>query len=60
MGLRESAGANLPQGDMLAANLGKPLTSIPDPLRSLRKFLGQHDEIARLRAFLDTHFGFRQ
>src|ERR1700743_1572212 len=47
---------NLPQPDMLAANLGKPLTSIPDPFGTHESF-GHHMN-ARLRAFLD-HFGFR-
>jgi len=47
---------NLPQPEMLAANLGKPLTSIPDPFGSHESF-GHHMN-ARLRAFLD-HFGFR-
>jgi lysyl-tRNA synthetase, class I len=46
---------NLPQPDMLAANLGKPLTSIPDPFGTHDSF-GHHMN-ARLRAFLD-HFGF--
>ena len=47
---------NLPQRDMLTANLGKPLTSIPDPFGTHPSF-GEHMN-ARLRAFLD-HFGFR-
>ena len=47
---------NLPQPEMIAANLGKPLTSIPDPFGSHASF-GAHMN-ARLRAFLD-HFGFR-
>jgi lysyl-tRNA synthetase class 1 len=47
---------NLPQPQMLAANLGKPLTAIPDPFGSHASF-GDHMN-ARLRAFLD-HFGFR-
>src|ERR1700761_4194835 len=47
---------NLPEHDMLAANLGKPLTSIPDPFGTHPSF-GEHMN-ARLRAFLD-HFGFR-
>ncbi|HWC62325.1 MAG TPA: lysine--tRNA ligase [Rhizomicrobium sp.] len=47
---------NLPQPQMLAANLGKPLTSIPDPFGTHDSF-GAHMN-ARLRAFLD-HFGFR-
>ena len=47
---------NLPQAEMIAANLGKPLTAIPDPFGSHASF-GAHMN-ARLRAFLD-HFGFR-
>jgi lysyl-tRNA synthetase, class I len=47
---------NLPQREMLAANLGKPLTSIPDPFGTHESF-GAHMN-ARLRSFLD-HFGFR-
>ena len=47
---------NLPQQEMLAANLGKPLTAIPDPFGTHESF-GAHMN-ARLRAFLD-HFGFR-
>ena len=47
---------NLPQPDMLSANLGKPLTSIPDPFGTHESF-GHHMN-ARLRAFLDR-FGFR-
>src|SRR3954469_25437315 len=46
----------LPQPEMLAANLGKPLTSIPDPFGTHESF-GHHMN-ARLRAFLDQ-FGFR-
>src|ERR1700742_3805349 len=42
---------NLPQPDMLAANLGKPLTSVPDPFGTHESF-GHHMN-ARLRAFLD-------
>jgi len=47
---------NLPQPEMLAANLGKPLTSIPDPFGTHDSF-GHHMN-AKLRSFLD-HFGFR-
>ena len=47
---------NLPQPEMLAANLGKPLTSIPDPFGTHDSF-GHHMN-ARLRSFLDR-FGFR-
>jgi lysyl-tRNA synthetase class 1 len=46
---------NLPQQEMIAANIGKPLTSIPDPFGTHESF-GHHMN-ARLRAFLDT-FGF--
>jgi lysyl-tRNA synthetase class 1 len=45
----------LPNPDMIAANLGKPLTSVPDPFGTHESF-GHHMN-ARLRAFLDT-FGF--
>lgn len=47
---------NLPQAGMLAANLGKPLTAVPDPFGTHESF-GHHMN-ARLRTFLD-HFGFR-
>jgi len=46
---------NLPNPQMLAANLGKPLTSVPDPFGTHESY-GHHMN-ARLRAFLDT-FGF--
>ena len=46
---------NLPNPEMLAANLGKPLTSVPDPFGTHESF-GHHMN-ARLRAFLDN-FGF--
>jgi lysyl-tRNA synthetase class 1 len=46
---------NLPNPAMLAANLGKPLTSIPDPFGTHQSY--GHNMNARLRAFLD-HFGF--
>ncbi|MEN0077431.1 MAG: lysine--tRNA ligase, partial [Paracraurococcus sp.] len=46
---------NLPNKDMLAQHLGKPLTAIPDPFGTHDSF-GAHNN-ARLRAFLDT-FGF--
>ena len=46
---------NLPNADMIKANLGKPLTSVPDPFGTHESF-GHHMN-ARLRAFLDT-FGF--
>jgi lysyl-tRNA synthetase, class I len=47
---------NLPNPGMIAANLGKPLTAIPDPFGTHPSF-GEHMN-ARLRAFLDR-FGFR-
>lgn len=46
---------NLPNPEMIKANLGKPLTSVPDPFGTHESF-GHHMN-ARLRAFLD-HFGF--
>ncbi|MDQ2804429.1 MAG: lysine--tRNA ligase, partial [Pseudomonadota bacterium] len=46
---------NVPNRDMLARHLGKPLTRIPDPFGSHESF-GAHNN-ARLRAFLDS-FGF--
>jgi len=46
---------NLPNAEMIKANLGKPLTSIPDPFGTHESF-GHHMN-ARLCAFLD-HFGF--
>ena len=45
----------IPNADMLTANLGKPLTAIPDPFGTHDSF-GAHNN-ARLRAFLDQ-FGF--
>ena len=46
---------NLPNAAMIRENLGKPLTSVPDPFGTHESF-GHHMN-ARLRAFLDT-FGF--
>src|SRR6266478_8916541 len=46
---------NLPHPEMLAANLGKPLTSVPDPFGTHESY--GHNMNARLRAFLDN-FGF--
>jgi len=46
---------NVPNRDMLARYLGKPLTRIPDPFGTHPSF-GAHNN-ARLRAFLDS-FGF--
>ncbi len=46
---------NLPNQDMLAEHLGKPLTAVPDPFGEHESFA--HHNNARLRRFLDT-FGF--
>jgi len=46
---------NLPNQEMLAEYLGKPLTSVPDPFGTHESFA--HHNNARLRAFLDS-FGF--
>lgn len=46
---------NVPQQEMLEANLGRPLSMIPDPFGTHASF-GSHNN-ARLRAFLDR-FGF--
>jgi lysyl-tRNA synthetase class 1 len=46
---------NLPNQEMLAGHLGKPLTRVPDPFGTHESF-GHHNN-ARLRAFLDG-FGF--
>src|SRR5262245_40635344 len=46
---------NVPNQDMVAKHLGKPLTSIPDPFGTHDSF-GAHNN-ARLRSFLDS-FGF--
>src|SRR6266852_4048948 len=46
---------NLPNKEMLAEHLGRPLTRVPDPFGT-HSSLGAHNN-ARLRAFLDT-FGF--
>src|SRR5438128_3949186 len=46
---------NVPNKELLEQNLGKPLTSIPDPFGTHDSF-GAHNN-ARLRAFLDS-FGF--
>ena len=46
---------NVPNKDMLATHLGKPLTSVPDPFGTHPSF-GAHNN-ARLMAFLDQ-FGF--
>jgi lysyl-tRNA synthetase class 1 len=46
---------NVPNKALVAANLGRPLTRVPDPFGTHDSF-GAHNN-ARLRAFLDT-FGF--
>ncbi len=46
---------NIPNKELVAAHLGKPLTQVPDPFGEYPSF-GAHNN-ARLRAFLD-HFGF--
>lgn len=53
-GFRKVPG-NLPNQEMLAQHLGKPLTEVPDPFGEFEGF-AQHNN-ARLRAFLDK-FGF--
>ncbi len=53
-GLRKVPG-NVPNPEILAANLGKPLTAVPDPFGTHESY-GAHNN-ARLRAFLDR-FGF--
>jgi lysyl-tRNA synthetase class 1 len=47
---------NVPNRELLASHLGKPLTQIPDPFGTHDSF-GAHNN-ARLRAFLDS-FGFQ-
>ena len=46
---------NVPQQEMVRANLGRPLTSVPDPFKTHESY--GHNMNARLRAFLDS-FGF--
>ncbi|EJU10401.1 lysyl-tRNA ligase, partial [Sphingomonas sp. LH128] len=46
---------NIPNADVLAANLGKPLSRIPDPFGTHESFA--HHNNAMLREFLDR-FGF--
>src|SRR3546814_3983138 len=46
---------NIPNKEIVAEHLGKPLTRIPDPFGKYESF-GHHNN-ARLRGFLDT-FGF--
>ena len=47
---------NVPNKEMMLANLGKPLTSVPDPFSNQYPSFGAANN-ARLRAFLDR-FGF--
>src|ERR1700704_3812097 len=47
---------NVPNKEMLAAHLGKPLTAVPDPFSNEYPSFGAANN-ARLRAFLDS-FGF--
>jgi lysyl-tRNA synthetase class 1 len=47
---------NVPNKEMLAQHLGKPLTRIPDPFGKFESFAAHNN--AMLRAFLDS-FGFR-
>ena len=47
---------NVPNKEMMRANLGKPLTSVPDPFSNEYPSFGAANN-ARLRAFLDR-FGF--
>ena len=47
---------NVPNKEMLAAHLGKPLTTVPDPFSNEHPSFGAANN-ARLRAFLDS-FGF--
>jgi lysyl-tRNA synthetase class 1 len=46
---------NIPNKDMVAQHLGKPLTQVPDPFGTYPSFAAHNN--ARLRAFLDQ-FGF--
>ncbi|MBS27759.1 MAG: lysine--tRNA ligase [Alphaproteobacteria bacterium] len=46
---------NVPEQEMLAEHLGKPLTAVPDPFGTHESFGGHNN--ARLQAFLDA-FGF--
>src|SRR5216110_57274 len=47
---------NVPNRDMLAAHIGKPLSSVPDPFSNEYPSFAAHNN-ARLRRFLDS-FGF--
>ena len=46
---------NIPNRDMIAAHLGKPLTQVPDPFGEYASFAEQNN--TRFRSFLDR-FGF--
>lgn len=48
--------ANVPNQEMLYQNIGKPLTSVPDPYNKFESFA--HHNNAMLRGFLDS-FGFQ-
>ena len=54
-GMRKVPG-NVPNQEMLAAHLGKPLSAVPDPFSNEYVSFAAHNN-ARLRAFLDS-FGF--
>ncbi|MDD9910102.1 MAG: lysine--tRNA ligase [Ahrensia sp.] len=54
-GMRKVPGG-VPNADMLAAHLGKPLTQVPSPFSNEHSSFGEHNN-AKLRAFLDA-FGF--
>jgi len=53
-GLRKTPD-NIPNREMIQANLGKPLTEVPDPFGEYESFAAHNN--ARLRGFLDS-FGF--
>src|ERR1700730_10126243 len=53
-GLRKEP-ANIPNKELVASHLGKPLTEVPDPFGTHPSFAAHNN--ARLRAFLDE-FGF--
>src|SRR5271154_703680 len=53
-GLRKTPD-NIPNREMISANLGKPLTEVPDPFGEYDSFAANNN--ARLRGFLDQ-FGF--
>jgi len=54
-GMRKIPG-NVPNQEMLAEHIGKPLTRVPDPFSNEYESFGHHNN-ARLRALLDR-FGF--